>query len=243
VSDLRTEILRVYDARENTIHPFIGRAFEGAEAGALRVMTIGINAYLSSGDWPNQKPGWFAAWFSEERHGFDHGVARDTVTIAHALTARSALFSNLAFLGKQSVFHTNAVKTYLPKSIGRHADQVSPEEYISHLATWHAEFEIMAKHGVLPHVVIVFGRPFWAWAWKTFHPQYRPAFVNLTVHGFKPASGEGVHYANLIDLEGGADRHDVALIGVRHPAARPSTKGTPEWILSLPDVRELLKLR
>lgn len=171
---LRAEILREYDSRESAINPFIGRAFEDAEAGALRVMTIGINAYLNSADWPNQKPGWFAAWFDEGKNPFDRAVARDASTVASSLVSDSRLFAGLAFRGKASIFHTNAIKTYLPEAIGKRSDQISPQRYVGHRATWHAEFEIMARHGVLPHVVIVFGRPFWAWAWQAFHRQYRP---------------------------------------------------------------------
>jgi hypothetical protein len=243
VSLLGTEILGVYDAREYRIHPFIGQAYEDADAGALRVMTIGINAYLNPADWPNQNPTWFAGWFKEGTYAFDRAVARDAATIANALTANSALYSDLAFRGKDGIFHTNAIKTYLPESIGKRSDQVSPQEYLRHVPTWHAELDILAKHGVLPHVVIVFGRPFWDWAWQAFHPRYRPNFAHVKVHGFEPASGEGLHYANLIDIEDAGGRHSLALLGVRHPAARASSKATPEWVLSLADVRTLLRFR
>lgn len=240
VDTLRAEILREYDARESAINPFIGRAFEDAEAGALRVMTIGINAYLNSADWQNQKPGWFAAWFDEGKHPFDRAVARDASTVASSLVADSRLFPGLAFRGKASIFHTNAIKTYLPEAIGKRSDQISPQRYVGHRATWHAEFEIMARHGVLPHVVIVFGRPFWEWAWQAFHRQYRPASTGITVRRFTPASGDGLHYANLVDLEGAGGSHPLALLGVRHPSARATSKASPEWLLSLPDVRRLL---
>lgn len=243
MSVLGTEILRVYDAWEHRIHPFIGQAFESAEAGSLRVMTIGINAYLKLADWPNQKPTWFSGWFEEDRHRFDLGVARDANTIANTLTANSALYRDLALRGKDSFFHTNAIKTYLPESIGKRSDQVSRQQYMQHVPTWHAELDIMAKHGVLPHVIIVFSRAFWEWAWQAFHPRYRPNFTHVKVHGFDPAPGQGLHYANLIDLEDAGGRHSLALLRVRHPATGARGKATPEWLLSLPEVRKLLKFR
>ena len=129
MSTLETEILRLYDAFENPIHPFIGQAFEGANRGALRVMTIGINAYLSPKDWPNQQPTWFSSWFKEGRHPFDRGVAEGAGTIANSLTANSTLYSALAFRGTDSIFHTNAVKSYLPESSGKTSDQISPRDY------------------------------------------------------------------------------------------------------------------
>lgn len=100
----------------------------------------------------------------------------------------------------------------------------------------------MAEHGVLPHVVVVFGRPFWEWAWKAFHPEKKPAFEHLTVHSFVSAGGDGHHHANRIEVEGSGGKHMLALLCVRHPAARATSKATPEWVLSCAGVRELLGL-
>jgi hypothetical protein len=243
MSSFRAEIMRVYDAWQHPIHPFIGHAFDAPDSNSLRVMTIGINAYLSPPDWAVQKPTWFSSWFNEETNPFDRGVARDAETIANALAEHSSLFAGLAVRGKEGIFHTNAIKTFLPKSIGRWADQISAHDYERQATTWHAELDIMAKHGALPHVVIVFGRPFWPWAWQAFHPSYRPIFSYLKVRGFQPASGKGLHYANLIEVEGVGGRQSLALLRVRHPASWKSSKATPEWVLSIQDVRELLRFR
>lgn len=240
VTTFRTEIRRAYE-RENCLQPFIGEAFESADAGALRLMTIGINAYLSEDDWPRQSPEWFAGWFNEGRHKFDRTVAKDAGAIASALAGGASRFAGLTYRGKENVFHTNAVKDYLPESKGKRSDQVAREDFERHVPTWHAELEIMAKYGVLPHVIIVFGRPFWEWAWKAFHPTSRPSFTHLKVHGFANAPGEGHHFANLIDLEGAGGRHHLALLALRHPAARATSTATPEWLLSRPDVRKLLE--
>lgn len=239
VSAFRTEVVRAY-MRENCIQPFIGEKFASAEAGALRVMTIGINAYLSEADWSRQNPEWFAGWFKEERHKFDRTVAEDASAIANALSARTTLFTGLGLCGVENIFHTNAVKEYLPESKGKRSDQVTRQDFERHVCTWHAELDIMAKHGVLPHVVIVFGRPFWEWAWKAFHPSSRPSFTHLKVHGFANASGEAHHFANLVDLEGAGGRQHLALLALRHPAARATSTATPEWLLSRPEVRKLL---
>lgn len=238
VSELRPEILYAYE-RENCLHPFIGEAFESAQSGALRLMTIGINAYLSEADWSGQNPDWFAGWFKEARHKFDRVVAEDASAIASVLVSGS-VFTGLTFRGRENIFHTNAVKEYLPATRGKRSDQVTRQDFERHVPTWHAELDIMAKHGVLPHVVIVFGRPFWEWAWKAFHPSSRPSSTHLKVHGFANASGEGHHFANLIDLEGAGGRHHLALLALRHPAARATSTATPEWLMSRSDVRKLL---
>jgi hypothetical protein len=242
VADLRTEIVELYDANEHRIRPYIGRAFETAAAGTLRVMTVGINAYLSPADWPNQNPNWFAAWFAESRHRFDRGVATDAEKIARAIAGGSTLFHDLEYRGKEGIFHTNAVKTYLPEAVGKTSEQVSAQELRRHVPIWHAELDVLAKHGVLPHVVLIFGRPFWNVAWQTFHGNYRPRFTHLKVTAFQPANGEALHYANLVHVRHSGGNHRLALLGLRHPSAGARGKANPEWLLTRPDLRRLLEL-
>lgn len=235
------EIRELY-GRENGIQPFIGDTFASGEPSALRVMTIGINAYLSEDDWSRQNPEWFSGWFREGRHRFDRTVAADAATVANALVAEPSPFAGLTYRGKESIFHTNAVKVYMPESSGKRSDQVERRDYERCVPTWHAELDTMAKHGVLPHVILVFGRPFWEWAWQAFHPTTRPRFAHLEVHELRSAPGPGHHFANRGEIEGAGGRHTFALLGLRHPAARATSKASPEWLLSLPALRALLGL-
>jgi len=237
----RPSVLRAY-AEPNRIHPFIGESFASGDPGALRVMTIGINAYLSEADWANQNPEWFAGWFRDGTHRFDRTVAADAAMIARAISDCSPHFSGVAFEGNANIFHTNAVKEYVPEAAGKRSDQVGAQHFEDHAATWHAELDVMARHGVLPHVVIVFGRPFWERAWQAFHPKTKPAFKHLALHDIVTARGEGHDHASRIEVEGTAGKHSLALLGLRHPAARSTSKSTPEWLLSCSDVREVLGL-
>lgn len=102
-------------------------------------MTIGINAYLSPVDWSSQHPAWFAGWFRDGRHKFDRTVARDANTIASALVTTSEYFSGLTYEGKEKIFHTNAVKAFMPEAEGKRSDQLTREQYEDHVSTWHAE--------------------------------------------------------------------------------------------------------
>lgn len=240
-SEFCADIRRVY-SHDNGIVPFIGEAFTSGDPSALRVMTIGINAYLSEADWSRQRPEWFSGWFKDSRHKFDRTVAADANAIASALAARATTFNGLAYRGKENLFHTNAVKFYMPESRGKRSDQVMREDYERCVPTWHAELDVMAKYGVLPHVVIVFGRPFWERAWQAFHPRTRPSFEHFTVREFVNAPDEGHHFANRVEVETAHGRQKLALLAVRHPAARATSRATADWLLSRPDVRELLGL-
>ena len=48
------------------------------------------------------------------------------------------------------------------------------------------------------------------------------------MHGFVNARGEERHFANRIEVEGVDGKHTLALLAVRHPAARATNKATPE---------------
>jgi hypothetical protein len=237
----RRTVTALYETKPNCIHPFIGETFASGEPSTLRVMTIGINAYLSADDWLRQDPEWIAGWFREGRHQFDRRVAEAAATIGRALET-SECFAGLRYEGKANIFHTNAVKAFLPESEGKRSDQVAPQQFEAFASTWHAELDLMARHGVLPHVVIVFGRPFWEWAWKAFHPKTKPSFSHLEVSSFANAENEGHHFANRIEVEGAAGKQTLLLVALRHPAARAVSRATPEWLLAQDDVRRLFGL-
>ncbi len=69
---------RIYDRfAPDQIHPFVGGASRGGSADVLRVMGVGINAYVSAKDWPRRSPGWFASWFAPPRDRYQRGLWRD----------------------------------------------------------------------------------------------------------------------------------------------------------------------
>jgi len=237
----RQDVIIAYK-REYCIHPHIGELFASGAPGALRLMAIGINAYVSEADWPSVRPDDHADWFRDGRYPFHREVARDTEFIARALLAEAEPFSGLTYEGKGNIFQTNAVKVYVRESEGKRSDQLDRAHFEPHVATWLAELDLMAQHGVLPHVITVFGRPFWEWAWQAFHPSFRPAFKHMAVHSFATAAGEGKHFANRIEVETASGKQTIALLAVRHPSARSNSKGQPEWLVAQPDVRALLSV-
>jgi uncharacterized protein (DUF433 family) len=235
----RQDVFNAYK-REHCIHPHIGELFASGAPGALRLMAIGINAYVSEADWPSVRPDDHADWFRDGRYPFHREVARDTEFIARALLAEAEPFSGLTYQGTANIFQTNAVKVYVRESEGKRSDQLDRAHFEPHVATWLAELDLMAQHGLLPHVITVFGRPFWEWAWQAFHPRFRPTFKHMAVHSFTTAAGEGKHFANRIEVETASGKQTIALLAVRHPSARSNSKGQPQWLVAQPDVRALL---
>ncbi len=99
------------------IHPFIGSAFASSGPDALRVMAIGVNTYCDP--WSSPPPRNYAEDFRHQRYPFQQRVLKDAEAVALAL-ARSAEWSG-PFLGIESIYLTNAVKRWLPKSEGLRA--------------------------------------------------------------------------------------------------------------------------
>lgn len=194
-------------------------------------MALGINAYVSDADWP-PPPEWFAAWFAQARWPFQKAVLRDTDRLAAHLTGPCGAFSGQSYGGAGSIFHTNAIKTHLRESEGKRAGALAPDLFADHAADFRAELELMAQHAVLPHVVIVFGSPFWPFACDAIGKLAGAARVDR--HEFFP--GPMLPFVNRYRVVLGGRTQDVLLVRVRHPSARTHEGGT-RWLLSDPDFR------
>lgn len=117
-------IKSIYEAcGPDHILPFIGAAYKSAEPSAFRVAVIGLNAYVSDGDWPEDRRhlrGWYPGWWSRAGHGKSHHffnvACREADVLATALVT-SELFAGLQHdrdpHTKPGFYGTNAVKVFL----------------------------------------------------------------------------------------------------------------------------------
>ena len=134
---LLDEVQAVYQGAQHggsiAIQPFVGTAFTQA-TGALRIVCVGINSYISPKDWPPAAE-WFASWFRQQKYKFAKGAAKAGATVGEAL--HSAGWGR--FDGLESCWATNAIKTYLPEATGKNAHQVPPEAFDRDAAIWRRE--------------------------------------------------------------------------------------------------------
>jgi hypothetical protein len=147
-----------------------------------------------------------------------------------------ARFAGTPAVWPDSFYATNAIKVHMKEAQGKRADQITEEMFDEHLPTWHQELDMMAEHGVLPHVIAIFGKPFWSRACASLrlvqserHPQH------LRLLKFEPISGECFHFANLVRFAGSGGEQDALLVRVRHPAAR-TKMGSARWLLGHPEL-------
>ena len=199
-------------------------------------MGVGINAYVSERDWPKRSPGWFPAWFKEQRDRFHKGVYRDLKALASAVTSPSARWSGKRFEGLDSVYLTDAVKVYVPEATGKRAKQLTDADYDRHLGQWRDEIDAMAEHRVLPHVIAIIGDPFWSRACDSFR---NGNFTRVKTKKYEWCKGACLHYVNRITLDVGAAEHVLLLLRLRHPASRRPT-GSPKWLSQQPEFSEML---
>ncbi|MCC6651228.1 MAG: hypothetical protein IT348_08790 [Candidatus Eisenbacteria bacterium] len=150
----------------------------------------------------------------------------------------NGVFHRLRFDWPDSFYATNAIKTYLPESEGKRADQVSPELFDQHAATWRDELDAMAQHGALPHLVVIFGEPPWKQAWSAFKPPQANGYKHLRVLDYKYA--DGFHFANRLRLGGANGEQTTLLVRLRHPSSR-TKKGSVSWLLAQEDFWTLAK--
>lgn len=238
-TSLSTATTAIYSRRDNHILPFVGAAFERPSPDQLRVAVVGINSYVSAQHWPLAPGGGFPDWFAHTKYRFFRSVKRNATRLVSGLVD-NGIFDGLRFEWPDSFYATNAIKTYLPECQGKRADQVSPELFAQHAATWREELDAMAEHGALPHLVVIFGEPFWRNAWSAFRLPHVDAYQHLRVLDYRHADGPSLHFVNRLGLGGVSGEQTTLLVRLRHPSSR-TLKGSLSWLLGQEDFWSLAK--
>ena len=228
-------IHRIYAGHETKLQdhmlPFIGSAFHSSGVTHVRVVAIGINAYVDEKDWEQQRPEWFAAWFAEQEHRFDTCVLRETTKLVDGLLTEGNLLTGRAFDWRASMYVTDAIKVYVRTTDGKRAEQVA-HRFVDHHDQWVDEFDALVADWVAPDVVAVFGEHFWSDICRTFQ---RGGALSNHVAKYEHAIGEALHFVNRITLNNG---HVMLLVRLRHPAAR-TKNGSAPWLLDQPEFQRL----
>jgi hypothetical protein len=230
---LASDICAAYDrlAVEGTphpIHPFIGEAFLEPSDVKLRVMVVGINAYVDPQHEAITLPDAFAEWFRSGRYRYQKRLARELDALMTGMVARWPFLASRTVLGKESLYVTNAIKTYVPTARGKRADQIEERNYEEHLPVWFQELEVLAEHRAFPDVVVIVGAPFWQRACATFAEPSK--LTGVEVEARRRIAGPGSAHALEVDVRTKAGVRTVPVMRLRHPAARTS-KGSPTWLL------------
>jgi hypothetical protein len=235
--NITTQLEAIYTRHEHAVLPYIGAAFQQPDERDLRVMAIGINAYISAKDWP-PKAHWMRDWFEQRKPRFYQRVFKEAAQLAAAVTAPSMMFEGRVFDPQRCLLGTNAVKTYLPEAEGKRAEQLTAEHFAQHDLQWRDELQLLAEAGVAPHVILIFGAPFWEHAWKAFHPEHTSLRAPIAVRSFRAAWGDAPHRLNRITLDLAGRPHDLLLVRLMHPAGR-SMMGSARWLVGRSAFREL----
>jgi hypothetical protein len=161
------------------------------------------------------------------------GVFR-TASALGANLESSSYFSGLQFCNRDSMFHTNAIKSYLRKDLGKRASQLTDEMFDEHEPTFLCELDVMAEHGVLPHVIVIFGNRFWTRLLSAFSKSAAAKLHHLRVRESTP---QDLRFMRL-RLEDGKSEQTTLVVRARHPAARCKA-GLPTWFLGQPRFRAI----
>jgi hypothetical protein len=218
----------IYERNQDHILPFIGEAFTSARPEQLRVVVVGINAYVSEGDWDHKSAEWFRTGFAEQRHRFDKRVLSEVSELALGLTSAGRALAGRVFEGSKSMYVTNAIKVYVREHEGKRASQVAAQ-LGRYLDQWRDEMETMMELRLTPHLIVVMGGPFWPHMCRSFRDG---GVLCQQVAEYRPTQGETLHHLNRIVL---SDGQRVVLVRLRHPAAR-TPKGSAAWLLANAEV-------
>lgn len=220
------------------IHPYIGAGFAPADS-AFRILAVGINSYLGEADVARCQPEWFSKWIAQRRFTFARTVRKDLDVLAEAVVAAHP---TLGYDADACIYVTNAVKRYLPEASGKRARQVERRWFCEGQSMWKEELRALARHHVLPNVVVVFGARAWEPVWSVLaelcSDPDEPAFV-----AYRPvaSSSDVFHRLNIVELAGETGPARLVLLRLNHPAAYGSS-WRAEAALAHPEIRSALRL-
>ena len=250
-ADLLTAIRSLYERRPDNggrdhapISPFVGAAFRRPGRTDMRLFMLGINAYVDDDEWADNvpAPASFERWFADGSYRFHKTAAKDAAALAEKLPSMARTLKETTFAGKESVYLTNFVKTYVRTSLGKREDQFADEEISSWRSHFQQELEALATHGALPHVLVVYSRRIWEFVWQPFWNAFQKPNEGaaLRVHTYR-SMAKPPHYANSLVVSGANhERQPLLLLRLRHPSARDG-KATPAWLLSQAGFEELMR--
>jgi hypothetical protein len=252
-----TKISAIYRAHgPKHLLPFIGQSYENGSPEAFRVAVIGLNAYISDGDWPEddaELQGWYCGWWSKAGHGKSHRffntAYREAGLLADELAQSSKIFTGLTYdtepQSKSGFYGTNAVKIFLGEQ-HKTSDGLADADFRQYAPAWQQELDTMAERRVLPHLIVVLGRQIWDLMWGSFYPEgsNRVQYQHFTVTDYQTCGSDGgscYHFANRITVKVGSTRQKLLLVRLAHPANYGDQRRA-EWLLGEKDFRKLAGL-
>ena len=225
------------------IEPYIGVDFATPSPTRLRVLGVGINSYVSDDDVPGADPGWFRGWVEHGRQPFFQTLRRECETLARGvleLGAEVEPWSSMSFESPAGLYGTNAVKRLLPSSVGRHAAEVESKWFDEGSDVWRRELGLLAQHGALPHLIVVFGERAW---WPTCS-----VMLSLCDHAAEPAfvryeamsdTSEVFHRLNVVHVMDRGQVRPCMVARLNHSAAFGSDWNAAET-LSVDEFRQAI---
>jgi len=228
------ELYNLYDAlaapgQPRPIHPFVGKTFSEPSEAKLRVMAIGINAYVDANHAADIRGSSFGDWFATGKYRYQRAVYKSLDALARGLLSGPFRLGHLAHAGKDSIYLTNAIKTYLPTEVGKRANQVADAQYDAHVPTWREELRVLAEHDAFPHVIVIIGSPFWGRSCTTLARGSTFGPARISARSSYP--GRLLHYANRLTVESREGASTVWHLRLRHPASR-AEMGSAKWLLA-----------
>ena len=152
-------------------------------------------------------PDRFRGWIESRRYRYQQRLAKEVQVLAEAL-GRSAMFAGRTYDATRCLYATNAIKVYLPEERGKRAAGLVEADFAPHVAQWHEELRVLGESGVMPHVIVVFGRVCWPYAWQAFHLKHHGEHQGVLE--FEAIHKDAPHRLNRVVINRGA-RHELLL--------------------------------
>ena len=204
------------------LQPFVGSDFLTPSRARLRVLAIGLNSYIGERDIPDCVPEWFPGLVQHGNQQFFRTLRSECENLGTgAIELPGSRWSSRTFESPDGLYGTNAVKRFLPFKTGRWASQVDAKWFAEGSEIWREELRLLADHGALPHVIVVFGARAW---WPTCSVLLdlctdAAEEGHFVLYKAMPETSEVFHRLSVIHVREGGKVRPCVVVRLDHPAA------------------------
>ncbi len=141
----------------------------------LKVMHVGMNAYTAEKDftemenpaYAKEASGWWSSWAKENKFPIHQWIHHN----------------HQAFSGfTSSQYRCNAVKIWLPTSVGKQERLVAKEVFEEAKNSMRSELDLLCELGLRPDVVVCYGSQAWRTVWPYFYEKHGESITELQKH-------------------------------------------------------------
>ena len=124
---------------------------------AVRIMHVGVNAYIGESDWGNTKEERWRDWARNDEHRFHKWMTQNSS----------------AFNFETCSYKTNLIKIYLSSKLGKTVKDIPEDVFKLSENLFREEIKLLNDLKLLPHIILCYGLAAWNGVWPMMFESFK----------------------------------------------------------------------